>query len=765
MFVAVGESGSLFTSSDGGAWEERSSGTAQFLRDVTYGGGTFVVVGGGGTILSSLDGVTWTRRNSGTGHDLNGVGYGQGIFVTVGDQGAILTSPDGATWTVRDSGTHQWLKKVAFGSHTFVAAGGNGTLLSSPDGAMWTVRNSGTRGHLEGIVYGKKTFVAVGDAILTSPDGIGWTERTAETSHRLFGIAYGNGVFAAAADNGAILTSSDSLEWTPRDSETHLTLTGIAHGRNIFLATGEKGILLQSEALSSPQISVSATSLDFGSVDVGDSSFTTLTITNSGSASLIIGQITFSGTNTLDFDTRNDNCTGATVGSSQNCTLQIVFSPRSIGSRRATLAISSNDPDNPTQNVSLSGNGTDGGIIIGSGSTGSYCFISTSTKGTGLEDNLDVLRKFRDTVLLSSPLGKTLVDFYYQYSPALSRGMAGHETLRRAMGIVLVPPLVAIAYVALYASPAAKAFFLILMTGLISTGWSMMRRSRVTGKRIFVPKIAIRARLLDRIEGSVEPKRILIMRSLRIFMACLAIQTAFCSTAFADTSIVVIRMPWVVVMGADSKTTVEGSETSAGTACKIYQAGDLFFAVAGLTNDPGRGFNAPAMIGRAIRNESTMEAKVKAAEEAIIEGLIKELNRLQAEDPTIYERRVRAEGGKVLSLAFVGFQNNESFALVRQFQAVESHPVSVRVSRESCPGNCSDGVRMFFLGQYRAVERYMSKRSQDTRQLSLEEAVNHFIELEIRENPQEVGGPVDILRIDKDGPRWIQKKDGCAAVR
>jgi hypothetical protein len=256
-----------------------------------------------------------------------------------------------------------------------------------------------------------------------------------------------------------------------------------------------------------------------------------------------------------------------------------------------------------------------------------------------------------------------------------------------------------------------------------------------------------------------------IMRSLGIFIACLAIQTTFCSLAFGDTSIAVIRMPWVVVMGADSKSTVEGSTISTGTACKIHQADDLFFAVAGLTSDPGRGFNAPAIVREAMRNESTMADKVEAAEQAIIERLNKELNRLQAEDPSMYAKKVRAEEGKVLSLAFVGFQKDESFALVRQFQAIESHPVSVHVSRQSCPGDCPDGVRMFFLGRYKAIERYMSRRSKDTPRLSLEEAVNHFIELEIGENPREVGGPVDILRIDKDGPRWIQKKDSCPELQ
>jgi len=478
IFVAVGESGSLYTSSDGAAWKERSSGTNQSLHDAVYGGGTFVAVGGGGTILTSPGGVTWTLRSSGTGHDLKGVGYGHGIFVAVGDHGAILTSPDGAIWAARDSGTHQWLKKVAYGSGTFFAAGANGILLTSPDGAAWTVRNSGTRGHLEGVAYGKGTLVAVGDTILASPDGIGWTERTAGTSHRIFGVAYGSGVFAAAADNGAILTSSDGFEWTPRDSGTHLTLYGIAHGKKIFLAAGEKGTLLQSEPLPSPQISVSSTSLDFGSVNVGDSSFTNLTISNSGSADLIIRQITFSGTDTLDFNTRNDACTGATLSPSQDCTVQVVFSPRSTGSRSATLSISSNDPDTPTQTVSLNGSGTDGGVIIASGSTGSFCFISSSTKGTGAEDYLDVLRKFRDVILLRSHLGETLVDFYYQYSPALARVIERHDFLRKAVGMALVPPLAAIAHMTLYTSPAEKAILFLLVAGGVAAGWRSIRRSK-----------------------------------------------------------------------------------------------------------------------------------------------------------------------------------------------------------------------------------------------------------------------------------------------
>jgi hypothetical protein len=444
---------------------------------VAFGGGTFVAAGGGGTVLSSPDGVTWTSRNSGIDQDLHGVGFGNNTFVAVGDQGSILTSPDGATWALWNSGTHQSLKKVTYGNGIFVAVGGNGIILTSPDGEAWTVRNSGTRGHLEGVTYGKWTFVAVGEEILTSPDGIEWTGMTPGANHRLFGVSYGSGVFAAVAENGAILTSSDGSEWILRDSGTHLTLYGIAHGREKFLASGEKGILLQSEPLPSPQISVSSTSLDFGAVPVGDSSFTNLTISNSGSANLIIRQITLGGPDTLDFSTRDDDCTGATLSSFQNCSVQIVFSPRFTGSKSATLSISSNDPDIPTQAVSLSGSGTDGGAVVSSGSTGFFCFFSTSVRGTGLEDYLDVLRKFRDTILSRDHPGKRLVDFYYRHSPALARMIAQHDSLRKAVAFGLVPPLMAISYVTLYASPAEKAILFLLLAGGMTAGCRLIRRS------------------------------------------------------------------------------------------------------------------------------------------------------------------------------------------------------------------------------------------------------------------------------------------------
>ena len=54
VFVAVGDSGILLTSSDGISWSSKhSGGSSEPLKDVTYGNNVFVIVGDHGVIRTS----------------------------------------------------------------------------------------------------------------------------------------------------------------------------------------------------------------------------------------------------------------------------------------------------------------------------------------------------------------------------------------------------------------------------------------------------------------------------------------------------------------------------------------------------------------------------------------------------------------------------------------------------------------------------------------------------------------------------------------
>lgn len=254
------------------------------------------------------------------------------------------------------------------------------------------------------------------------------------------------------------------------------------------------------------------------------------------------------------------------------------------------------------------------------------------------------------------------------------------------------------------------------------------------------------------------------MKKLQAVIALLGIQIALCSSSPANTSIIVVRTPQVVYLGADSKTITEGQPGTDRKVCKIYQADELFFAVAGFAGDRGRGFNVPEIVARAVRNGFTIRERVKRSEEAIVEQLTAELVRLKNEASTTYEKVVKGGGGTVLALAFAGYEERATFVIISQFATRDDDPPSVLVKRDSCPGNCPLGVKTFFLGSYKAIARYIAGKTGEGDMEPIE-AIRYLIELEMKENPQGVGGPVDILRIDRQGPEWIQKKEECPEMR
>jgi hypothetical protein len=72
------------------------------------------------------------------------------------------------------------------------------------------------------------------------------------------------------------------------------------------------------------------------------------------------------------------------------------------------------------------------------------CFIATAAYGTDTAKEIDVLREFRDEVLLPNSLGSKLVSFYYRTSPPIANLISQHEALRTAVRVGFVDPVVKI---------------------------------------------------------------------------------------------------------------------------------------------------------------------------------------------------------------------------------------------------------------------------------------------------------------------------------
>jgi len=75
-----------------------------------------------------------------------------------------------------------------------------------------------------------------------------------------------------------------------------------------------------------------------------------------------------------------------------------------------------------------------------SGSGG--CFIATAAYGTPTAKQIDLLREFRDVVLLKSTVGSQFVALYYQVSPSIADFIAGNALLTTLVRELLVDPIV-----------------------------------------------------------------------------------------------------------------------------------------------------------------------------------------------------------------------------------------------------------------------------------------------------------------------------------
>lgn len=107
-------------------------------------------------------------------------------------------------------------------------------------------------------------------------------------------------------------------------------------------------------ASAQPVVSLSPTSLAFGNQQVGIGNSLPVTLTNTGTATLTIKNVTVTGANGADF-TETNTC-GKSVVAGGQCTFTVVFTPSWTGARVGSLNITDNASPT-TQTVSLTGTG------------------------------------------------------------------------------------------------------------------------------------------------------------------------------------------------------------------------------------------------------------------------------------------------------------------------------------------------------------------------------------------------------------------------
>lgn len=254
--VAVGGNTTLSGSTDGATWRTVDLSSSDYLSAIASSGtNTLVTVGEAGSIYTNTaGGASFLPHTSGTSQNLFGVAWSGSLFAAVGANGVILTSPDGVTWTPRTSNTHNTLAGVAWCTAQFVVVGASGTIETSPDGITWTPQNSGSTSFLNGVgCSGSAIAVGVGTdgtggEILSSPTGTVWTPHALSATDAVYGIAWSGTGFVAVGFGGAVYTSPDGSNWTTHNSGSTQSLNAVTWSALLsqFVVVGGFGTILTS---------------------------------------------------------------------------------------------------------------------------------------------------------------------------------------------------------------------------------------------------------------------------------------------------------------------------------------------------------------------------------------------------------------------------------------------------------------------------------------------------------------------------------------
>lgn len=254
--------------------------------------------------------------------------------------------------------------------------------------------------------------------------------------------------------------------------------------------------------------------------------------------------------------------------------------------------------------------------------------------------------------------------------------------------------------------------------------------------------------------------------TMKLFLLLLTLVFSPAGTVVA-TTIVAVKTPTEIVIGADSKVTDTYGNAQASQACKIVQAGDLFFAYEGLARDRRTGFDIAVLAKRALllKPDATVAERIGILTGLITTELFIELPRLKEQDPATYREKV--EGGQpFLKILIAGFDGERPVLFVRQFRAVllTRRTIGVSVAPDDCPADCVDEIVVRFLGETAAIDG-LPEETPGFWTEGVVEGVRRLVETEIAARSEYVGPPVDILRIDKTGARWMQKKPGCSSLQ
>jgi hypothetical protein len=239
---------------------------------------------------------------------------------------------------------------------------------------------------------------------------------------------------------------------------------------------------------------------------------------------------------------------------------------------------------------------------------------------------------------------------------------------------------------------------------------------------------------------------------MKRFATTLLVCVAMLGGSARATTILAIRTPTGVTLGADSKLFTPDHSVNF-LACKIGVANGVVFAQSGILEILDRNYRAAEFASTALWGLGNIADRVASFEQAITPRLTAIVEEIRTSLPDLFHRLY--ENGPALESIFAGVEKGVRVFHQRAFVAKAEMPLSLEIRRSSCPGDSCRGFAV--LGHGDALMAEWLRRPKLMQEVGVEATIRHLIETQASAVPVDVGGPISIVEVTGSGIHWLSK--------
>jgi hypothetical protein len=215
----------------------------------------------------------------------------------------------------------------------------------------------------------------------------------------------------------------------------------------------------------------------------------------------------------------------------------------------------------------------------------------------------------------------------------------------------------------------------------------------------------------------------------------------------SGTTIAIVVSPDTIVLAGDSKGTLNAGGWT--QTCKLGWMNNCAFALVGLQTHTPTGFQVMPIAENACSSHGALSAKVALFYRSVRGPLLIALKDSRLNDRRTYDAWYNEK--LVIQMAFAGFDGTTPHVII---EGIEEHAGSLKETVTEVPAGA---LQYAVIGQKAALKKLVASNPAWWAGLTPVAIGKTIVQSEIDGEPEQVGGPISVLRIDKLGVHWVER--------